>query len=113
MIPDTAPIARMSSMKTAAYTAINTLVLTAHSLPQTLEQISQQLHELQAAGQVVSTDGAHTTDGQLASTHGALRRAGEHAAALADALHDARVAVSGLVMVDAAPAGTLQPDGQS
>ncbi|MCX5104308.1 MULTISPECIES: hypothetical protein [unclassified Streptomyces] len=66
-------------MKTAAYTAINTLVLTAHSLPQTLEQISQQLHELQAAGQVVSTDGAHTTDGQLASTHGALRRAGEHA----------------------------------
>ncbi|MFJ2591261.1 hypothetical protein [Streptomyces sp. NPDC087538] len=43
----------------------------------------------------------------------ALRRAREHAAALADALRDARVAVSGLVMVDAAPAGTPQPDGQN
>ncbi|MCX4399920.1 hypothetical protein OG887_44675 (plasmid) [Streptomyces sp. NBC_00053] len=42
-----------------------------------------------------------------------MRRAGEHAAALADALHDARVAVRGLMMVDAAPADTPRPDGQS
>lgn len=63
-------------MKTAAYTAINILASTAHSLPQTLEQISQQLHDLQTTGQVVSTDGSHMTDSQLSGVHRALRRAG-------------------------------------
>lgn len=91
----------MDDTKTSAYDAIAAHVVAANALTKALEQISQDLYDQHAAGQLASTDvggGTLDLDAQVLSARSYLRRARVHAAALTDDLRDAYTVASGLTL---------------
>lgn len=79
-----------------AHALLGSVWAAADSLDQVIEQTTQLLDRLGAAGLLTSVDGQGRTDGQLRSAGSALHRAREAVTLLSTALRDARVATSGL-----------------